>query len=171
MAIQLRRATHDDVRVLELWDLDPDVIAATTDDASIERAFGGVDWLEEIDQDSEVSFHLIAELDGRPIGAMQVIDPHMEPTHYWGDIEPGLRALDIWIGMESDRGLGYGTQMMQLAHALCFADPSVTAIVIDPLATNTRAHAFYERLGYRAIGRRFFGDDDCLVMRLERPSS
>ena len=38
--------------------------------------------------------------------------------------------------------------MMRLAHERCFADPTVTAIVIDPLASNTRAIAFYHRLGY-----------------------
>lgn len=81
--LRLRRATHDDVAVLERWDTDPDVIAATTDDDSTGRAFGGLDWSDEISQDSDVSYHLIAEVDGRPVGAMQVCDPHAEPTHYW----------------------------------------------------------------------------------------
>jgi aminoglycoside 6'-N-acetyltransferase len=44
----------------------------------------------------------------------------------------------------------------------------VTAIVIDPLASNTRAHGFYQRLGFEPEGRRMFGDDDCLVHRLTR---
>jgi hypothetical protein len=44
----------------------------------------------------------------------------------------------------------------------------VTAIVIDPLASNTRAHRFYRRLGFVPEGRRMFGDDDCLVHRLTR---
>lgn len=50
----------------------------------------------------------IGELDGRPIGAMQIIDPHREATHYWGDIEPNLRALDIWIGAAADRRTSHG---------------------------------------------------------------
>jgi aminoglycoside 6'-N-acetyltransferase len=58
--------------------------------------------------------------------------------------------------------------MMRLAHDLCFADPRVTAIVIDPLTSNTRAHAFYRRLGYEPVERRVFGDDECLVHRLTR---
>jgi hypothetical protein len=45
--LRLRRATLDDVPVLERWDTDPDVIAATTDDDATERAFGGFDWREE----------------------------------------------------------------------------------------------------------------------------
>jgi aminoglycoside 6'-N-acetyltransferase len=44
----------------------------------------------------------------------------------------------------------------------------VTAVVIDPLASNVRAHRFYERLGFKPISRRTFGDDDCLVHELTR---
>ncbi|MEL6831284.1 MAG: GNAT family N-acetyltransferase, partial [Pseudomonadota bacterium] len=29
-------------------------------------------------------------------------------------------------------------------------------------------HRFYQRLGFRPIGRRMFEDDDCLVHRLDR---
>lgn len=44
----------------------------------------------------------------------------------------------------------------------------MSAVLIDPLASNTRAHRFYERLGFRLVGPRRFGDDDCLVYRLDR---
>jgi Acetyltransferase (GNAT) domain len=94
--------------------------------------------------------------------------PLLEPTHYWGEIEPNLRAIDSWIGAQTDRGQGYGAEMMRLAHAHCFADTAVQAIVVDPLASNTRAIAFYQRLGYVAVERRMFGDDDSLVLRLTR---
>ena len=134
----------------------------------LSRAFGGLDWREELSLDSEVTYHLIAEIDGRPVGAMQICDPHVEPTHYWGDTSPNLRAIDIWIGAERDRNKRYGREMMRLAHDHCFADPAVTAIVIDPLASNTRAIAFSYRLGYVAVERRIFGDDDCLVLTLTR---
>ena len=79
-----------------------------------------------------------------------------------------MRAIDIWIGAETDRNKGYGHEMMRLAHERCFADRAVTAIVIDPLASNTRAIAFYQRLGYVTVGPRRLGDDDCLVLRLTR---
>jgi aminoglycoside 6'-N-acetyltransferase len=167
-ALTLRRATLDDVPTLERWDREPHVIAATTDDKDVEKAFGDHDWRVEIPKQSDVSEFLIAELDGRPIGAMQVIDPHLEPTHYWGDIEPNLRALDIWIGDAADHGKGYGETMMRLAFQRCFADPAVTAIMIDPLASNTRAHKFYQRIGFVPVGRQILGEDDCLVHRLTR---
>lgn len=166
--MRLRLATLADVPTLQRWDRDPDVIAATNDFSEAETAFEGIDWAEEIAAASDVSAHFIAEMDGRPIGAMQIIDPHAEPTHYWGDCAKHLRAIDIWIGSAADRNRGYGTEMMRLAIARCFAAPDVTAIVIDPLASNTDAHRFYKRLGFEFIERRFFGDDDCFVYRLER---
>lgn len=167
-ALTLRRATLADVPTFERWDREPHVIAATTDDRSAEKAFGDHDWRAEIPKQSDVDEYLIAELDGRPIGAMQIIDPHREPTHYWGEIEPDVRAIDIWIGDAADHGKGYGETMMRLAFRRCFADPAVTAIVIDPLASNPRAHKFYQRLGFVPVGRRMFGEDDCLVHRLGR---
>jgi aminoglycoside 6'-N-acetyltransferase len=166
--IRLRPATLDDADLLASWDREPHVIACSTDDPDADIAFGGIEWREELSDQSDVSFYRIAEVDGRPIGVMQVIDPHREPTHYWGDIEPDLRALDIWIGPKDALGHGYGTRMMTLAVNDCFADPAVTAIVIDPLASNTDAHRFYQRLGFEPVGRRMFDDDDCLVHRLSR---
>ena len=57
---------------------------------------------------------------------------------------------------------------MREAIRRCFAPPAVTAILIDPLASNTDAIRFYERLGFRFVERRMFGADDCHVMRLDR---
>jgi aminoglycoside 6'-N-acetyltransferase len=176
-SITLRLATEADIPVREKWDRDPTVIAATTDDPDAAVAFeDDHDWLAELDLfEPDVWEYWIAELilpDGsrRPIGAMQMIDPHREPTHYWGDVGPGLRALDIWIGEPDARGQGHGETMMKLAFERCFSNPAVTAIVIDPLASNTRAHRFYQRIGFKPVGRQTFndGEDDCLVHRLER---
>lgn len=164
-ALTIRQATLQDVPHFKRWDRDPDVIACSSDDPETEEAFGGIARAEEIDESSAISCYYIAELDGRPIGAMQVIDPHLEPTHYWDEIAPNLRAIDIWIGAPEDRNRGLGTAMMRGVIDRCFAD-GVDAIVIDPLGSNTRAHRFYERLGFRFVERRSFGDDECLVYRL-----
>ena len=168
--IVLRPATAADIPVLERWDQEPHVIAATSDDPDQPKAFGDLYWPEELALVCDVYRYFIAEREGRQIGAMLIIDPHLEPTHYWGEIEPGLRAIDIWIGAADDLGKGYGETMMRLAFRLCFADPAVTAIVIDPLAGNERAHRFYRRLGFEPEARRTFGEDDCLVHRLTRGS-
>lgn len=166
--VTLRRAGREDAAWLDLWDTDADVIACSSDDPDATVAFANTEWAEELASQDELSYYFIAELDGRPIGAMQICDPHLETSHYWGEIAPNLRAVDIWIGAPGDRGKGHGGEMMRLALEHCFADPRVTGIVIDPLASNTRAIRFYQRMGFKPIGRRTFGDDDCLVHELTR---
>jgi aminoglycoside 6'-N-acetyltransferase len=158
--INLRPATLADLNLLRHWDKQAHVVAADPND----------DWGWEVELTRTPNWReqLIAEIAGRPIGFIQIIDPAREDSHYWGDVPENLRAIDIWIGEEADLGKGYGTKMMQLALARCFADPTVTAVLIDPLASNTRAHRFYERLGFQCIDRRWFGEDDCLVYRLNR---
>ena len=157
----LRAATLTDLPVLRRWDADPDVIASSGDD-------GPWDWEAEIAEVVDWREILIGEEDGRPVGVVQIIDPDREATRYWGETGPGFRAIDIWIGEAADRGRGLGAGMMRLALARCFAAPEVRAVLIDPLASNTRAHGFYRRCGFRPVGRRVFGTDDCLVHRLDR---
>lgn len=168
-ALRLRPAAVADASILAAWDGQPHVIACVTDDPAAETAFQGADWEAELAAQSDVFRYFIAELDGRPIGAMLDIDPAREPYGYWGEVEPGLRALDIWIGEPDALGQGHGTRMMTLALDACFARPEVEAVVIDPLNSNIAAHRFYRRLGFRPEGRRLFnGEDDCLVHRLTR---
>lgn len=161
MSVKLRWATPEDIPVLQRWDSQPHVVAATGSDAP-------PDWAEDIGLTSPAFQTLIGERDGRPVGFVQIIDPAEEPTHYWGDCAPDQRAIDIWIGEADCLGQGLGTQMMTQAIERCFAAPGVTAILIDPLATNTDARRFYRRLGFEEVGPRRFGDDDCMVMRLMR---
>lgn len=167
--IILRPATVTDIPQLKAWDRELHVISATTDDPDADEAHEGVTWEGEIALQSEVYRYFVADLDNRPIGAILIIDPHREPTQYWGACEPNLRALDIWIGGADDLGKGYGQIMMREAFKICFADPAVTGILIDPLASNLRAHAFYQRLGFQPVGRRLFHEGDvCLVHHLNR---
>ena len=105
-----------------------------------------------------------------PIGFVQVIDPALEESHYWGThCPPNLRAIDIWIGEETYLSKGYGTQIMKLIlDKYCFCHENLDAVLMDPLSTNTKVHRFYQRLGFQPIGVRQFGSDECLVHRLER---
>ena len=159
-AIRFRAATPEDLQRLLGWQAQPHVI-----EAGIDEDWG---WQAELSRNPPWREQLIAELDGRPIGFVQIIDPALEETHYWGDVEDNLRAIDIWIGAREDLGRGYGSEMMRQALARCFAGTAVHAVLIDPLAANVRAHRFYTRLGFEFVERRRFGDDDCHVMRLRR---
>lgn len=158
--MHLRSATPQDLALLQRWDAQPHVIASDPND----------DWGWEVELHKYPDWReqLIAEVDGRPIGFIQIIDPAREDSHYWGEVPANLRAIDIWIGEVVDLGKGYGTTMMHLALARCFAAQEVSAVLLDPLASNTRAHRFYERLGFCFVERRRFGEDDCFVYRLER---
>lgn len=155
-----RLAGPEDVALLRHWDEQPHVQASDPD--------GDWQWETELLRRPAWREQLIAELDGRPLGFVQIMDPATPDEPYWGDVGPNLRAIDIWIGEAEDLGKGHGTRMMTLAIERCFANPGVTAILIDPLASNTRAHRFYQRLGFVPTERRMFGEDDCLVHRLER---
>ncbi|HRD80601.1 MAG TPA: GNAT family N-acetyltransferase [Saprospiraceae bacterium] len=161
-ALTLRPANIADLATLQHWDEQQHVLDSDPND--------DWNWETELLRNPEWRMQLMAEWAGRPVGFMQIIDPALEETHYWGDVPPGLRAIDIWIGAPEDLGKGYGTKMMQQAVELCFLNPEVTAILVDPLASNRRAHVFYERLGFWFQEERVLGEynDHCFVYRLER---
>ena len=159
--ITLRAAELSDVPVLQHWDRQEHVIAASGEDDVW-------DWPREIGRQVFWRELLIAEHQGQPLGMVQIIDPYHEETHYWGSCAQNLRALDIWIGEAENLGRGFGTEMMAAALLRCVESADVSAVLIDPLATNTRAIRFYERLGFRFVEQRRFGDDDCFVLSIER---
>lgn len=160
VTVGLRTATLADLPLLRQWDEQPHVVASDPND--------DWEWEVELGRTPDWREQLIAEADGRAIGFVQIIDPAREESRYWGDVAAHLRAIDIWIGDEADLGRGFGTRIMALALARCFAEPAVEAVLVDPLASNVRAHRFYERLGFRFVERGAFGNDDCFVYRLDR---
>lgn len=161
--MKLRPATPGDLGLLRHWKEQPHVIAADPHD--------DWDWGIELARSPDWRELLIAEVDGRPVGFIQIIDPAREETHCWSCTKPNRRAIDLWIGEKSDLGRGYGTEMMKLAIDRCFADPAIVAVLADPLDCNTRAHRFYERLGFEYVVQRCFGEDSCFVYRLARPGA
>ena len=162
--ITLRPAARADIPLLKAWDEEPHVQFSdpTTDDGS------GWDWDTQIGAGWVGFWEYMAVSDGQPIGFIQIIDPHVEHSQYWGEIGPGFRAIDIWIGPADMLGKGHGTQMMTKALKLCFEDPDVHTVLIDPLKTNTDAHRFYQRCGFSPVGDRDFDGDLCLVHELKR---
>lgn len=159
--IKLRHANSADLNLLTHWDKQQHVIDCDPDDEW--------DWELELSRKPYWREQLMAELNDKPIGFVQIIDPFEEETHYWGDVEKNKRAIDIWIGEEYNLNKGYGTTMMRLAIERCFRNPEVNGIWIDPLKSNLKAHRFYERLGFQFIEERLFDDTACLVYELKRP--
>lgn len=161
--MHFRHATIEDLELLQHWDKQPHVIAC---DPS-----GEGDWIPELTKKEEWRELLISQEEDEPIGFLQIIDPKLEDTHYWGDLPPNLRAIDIWIGEKENLNKGYGTTMMKMAFDRIFSNPQVQTILIDPLASNTKAHRFYERLGFQFVEERVFGEALCFVYELKREVS
>jgi aminoglycoside 6'-N-acetyltransferase len=156
----LRPATINDIDLLTYWDKQPHIIESNPND--------NWDWETTLQEHPAWRELFIAEADGIPVGFIQILDPAREETHYWGIVPDNYRAIDIWIGERKNIGKGFGTWMMELAIEHCFRNPDVVSILIDPLETNKKAHRFYERLGFKFIGKRIFGSDHCFVYRLDR---
>lgn len=154
----LRPATPADIPLLEAWDKVPVVAASDPHD----------DWDWEQTLACEGLENLVAELDGRPVGFIQITDLMRDASRYWGEPRPGLMAIDIWIGESNARGSGHGRAMMVQALARCFADQAIHTVLIDPLSTNTEAIGFYQRLGFTFLEHRTFGQDHCAVHHLTR---
>jgi aminoglycoside 6'-N-acetyltransferase len=161
--IHLRTATIDDLKWVRHWDTKQHVIDCDPDDEW--------DWEAELNRNPEWREQLIAELDGLPIGFIQIIDPHREETQYWGNVPRNKRAIDVWIGEEAHLNKGYGTAMMEQAIQRCFQHPEVDGILVDPLASNARAHRFYERLGFVFVEERQFDGSTCFVYELTRENA
>ena len=158
--IKLRLASQNDLELLKYWDTKQHVIDSDPDD--------DWDWRIELNRNPIWREQLVAELDGRAIGFIQIIDPYEEETKYWGKVERDKRAIDIWIGEETDLSKGYGTKMMELAINRCFKEPNVSGILIDPLKTNLKAHRFYKKLGFEFIEEKDFGGITCFVFELKK---
>lgn len=162
--MKLRPATLHDIPLLQHWDHQPHIVASNPNDTW--------DWHSDLSTAPQWRQQWIAELEGQPLGFLQVMDPAEDTNGYWQAFqEPvpiGWRAVDIWIGEADKLGQGYGTQLMELALTHCFQDPAVRLVLVDPLADNTRAQRFYQRFGFKPLGRCQFGADWCLVLGLRR---
>lgn len=159
--ISLRVSTPQDLPTLRAWDKQPHVKNAIGDDDTWE--WTAADLAAQPWRDC-----LIAEADGVAFGFLQIMDPALEESHYWGAVEADQRAIDLWIGPPDYLGKGYGTTVMRLGLERCFADSAVTGVLIDPLASNTSAHRFYRRFGFQFIEERIFVRESCHVFRLSR---
>ena len=158
--MNFRPATILDLQLLKYWDTKQHVIDCDPDD--------DWNWEFELVRNPKWREQLIAEIASEPIGIVQIIDPYLEETNYWGIVKQNKRAIDIWIGEEENLNKGYGTLMMNLAIERCFSDLKVDSILIDPLKNNTKAHRFYERLGFEFIEERLIDGKACYIYELRR---
>ena len=159
--ITLRVAKKSDLALMKRWDAYPHTPPDPEE---------GWNWEEELGAESPGRRQIVAELDGRPLGFMQLLDIALDVSGYWEHVQhpAGHASIDIWIGEVEDLNKGYGREMMRQAIELHFANPNIHTILIDPQIENEGAIRFYRRLGFQFIEEREIWDEDVLIYALTR---
>lgn len=92
---------------------------------------------------------------------------HLSLLRHW-DEQPHVIASDPNDDWEWETELAHNPPWREQLIAEWEGKPIGFVQIIDPLSSNTRAHRFYERLGFALLGPKQFGEDSCLVYRLGR---
>jgi len=100
----------------------------------------GVSEADEVDDRDGEAVHLLATRDGRPVGSARLL------RH--GDVGKIGRVCVL----KDMRGTGLGAALMHAAVAQFRATPGVTRV---KLGAQVHALAFYEKLGFSAVGDEF----------------
>jgi aminoglycoside 6'-N-acetyltransferase len=161
VSIILRPATEADLALMKRWD---------RNDHTPPDPDEGWNWEVELGVPSPGRRQIIAELNGRPLGFMQLLDLGLDVSGYWQHLDnpAGHASIDIWIGELEDLNKGHGREMMRQAIELVFSDPAIHTILIDPQIENEGAIRFYQRLGFHFIEEREIWDEDVLIHALTR---
>lgn len=133
----LRPVTRDDLPVLQAWDADPVIIEL------MGRKFQEMnadEWLRSLDTGRNCRAWVIEDLDGRPIGELQLAQLN------W---RAGTAELRICIGERDCWNSGYGTDAIRTGLGVAFGEMGLKAVYLRVFTTNTRAVHVYERLGFR----------------------
>ena len=96
----------------------------------------------------------LIELDGTPIGYLQLVWVHAHAEGYGLAGDPGgtehAYAFDLWIGEPEQWGRGLGTAACHAAIAALRAR-GAQRILIDPRVMNERAVHVYTKVGFRTV--------------------
>jgi ribosomal-protein-alanine N-acetyltransferase len=137
--VVIREATPDDVEpLLDVYE----AVAAEGrwigGELPIDRERMRRGWLERLEAGGESALTLVAEVDGRAIGQLDLWVSH------------GRAALGMAI-LEGYRGRGIGSALMERAIAWA-GDRGLAKISLEVWPHNTRAIALYEKFGFRREG-------------------
>jgi RimJ/RimL family protein N-acetyltransferase len=102
-------------------------------------------WLERVTTDPARIIFGIRELSTqRLVGVIQLVDIH--PVHRSAE-------LIIRIGVDGDRGQGFGSEAVRLMTEFAFRDRNLQRVSLKVFAHNARAIRAYEKAGLQAEGR------------------
>lgn len=137
-----RRATEDDIPLLQRWRAAPQVARWWEDsDPTYE------DLLEDLDEtDTRI---WIVSLGERPFAYLQDYDPHAWPGHHFSFLPPGSRGIDQYIGEPDLLDQGHGSAFIRAHVDRLFAE-GAPAVGVDPSPDNLRAIRCYEKAGFTA---------------------
>lgn len=97
----------------------------------------GVSETDEIDDKDDAAIHLLASLDGQPIGSARLL------------LDGGIGKIGRVCVLQAGRGKGIGADLIRAAVARFRQEPDVSEV---KLGAQTHALGFYERLGFTALG-------------------
>ncbi len=100
----------------------------------------GVSEADEVDDKDDEAIHLLATLNGKPVGSARLL------------ISGETGKIGRVCVLAETRGTGLGAQLMRAAVDRFRQIPGVTKV---KLGAQTHALAFYERLGFEAHGPEF----------------
>jgi aminoglycoside 6'-N-acetyltransferase len=101
----------------------------------------------------EPTDHYLIELDGRPVGMIQVYSASDYPE--WDAVVAagaGAAAVDLLIGEEKLVGGGLGPRVLaEFARRVVFAKPGTTACIATVEEGNRRSWRAFEKAGFRHV--------------------
>ena len=142
MSYGFRTMTRDDLPMARRWLETPEVRLWWRDP-------DGEVGLSEEDLDDPAMAMWIVSVEGRPFATIQDYDPHAWAGHHFGDLPPGSRGVDQFIGEPRMIGRGHGSAFVR-AHADQLFAQGAPAVGTDPDPDNARAIRAYAKAGFVA---------------------
>ena len=146
MYFEFRRLTNRDIPMLFEWLHRPHVREWWDAEESLEEV--RANYLE-----SDARAYL-ARLDAETVAYIQSY-----PTD-----DPGVVGIDQFLADPNHLSRGFGTALVTQFVEFLFADPSIAAVIVDPVPHNARAIRCYEKAGFRFDSLK----DGAYLMRRER---
>lgn len=149
--IYLRPMTEDDTDMIVAWRNQDNVKKYFIYQADFTRE-GHLYWLHEIVEKGHACQMMICDCDSdRPLGSVYIRD--IDTEHHKGE-------YGIFIGDETARGRGVGTEAAELMIQYGFEKLKLHRIYLRVLAGNERAIRSYEKAGFKREG--YLHHDVCI---------
>lgn len=138
---RFRRATLDDLALLEAWQSAPHV----------QEWWDADEPYDETDLADPRVARWIVSTNQRPFAYMQDYTVHGWEEHHFASLPKGARGIDQFIGDPEMFGIGHGSGFIGIRMQTLFNE-GAPVIATDPHPDNERAIAVYMKLGFEPSG-------------------